>query len=326
MRIISPMAYGNGAHILHQILENHLPDYKVKGYSPYLTIIPLLLKAISIPKNIDLIHTTPDYAPFFASKKTPLLITFHGYSLEKKYQRYNSALQNIHYSTDLKLFTSLAIMQAHTITAVSQHTATTIRKNHNITKPIHIIHNGIDEKAFRPIPTNQIKNKINVLFSGNLRRQKGAHWLPEILKKTNANINLYATTGPMNLHRELKGIRSVGTLQHKDMPRLYNSMDILLMPTVREGFGLAVAEAMACGLPVVATNCTALPELIDHGKGGYLCNMGDTEDFAEKINILSESPKLRHEMGEYNRNKIESGFTLNRMITEYKNLFESILS
>ena len=58
------------------------------------------------------------------------------------------------------------------------------------------------------------------------------------------------------------------------MPERYGSMDILLMPSVREGFGLSIAEAMACGLPVVATNCSAIPELIDDGKGGFLCPPG----------------------------------------------------
>jgi glycosyltransferase involved in cell wall biosynthesis len=110
------------------------------------------------------------------------------------------------------------------------------------------------------------------------------------------------------------------------MPQIYQQADILLFPTVREGFGLAAAEAMACGLPVVATNCSSLPELIDNGKGGFLCPIGDVEAFAEKINFLAENPELRREMGEYNRAKVEKMFTLNRMVGEYQQLFEEVLS
>lgn len=69
MKIFSPMAYGNGAYILHKTLEKHLKGYGVREYSPYLTLFPILLKTISIPHDIDLIHTTPDYAPFFFKKK-----------------------------------------------------------------------------------------------------------------------------------------------------------------------------------------------------------------------------------------------------------------
>ena len=90
--------------------------------------------------------------------------------------------------------------------------------------------------------------------------------------------------------------------------------------------GLAAAEAMSCGLPVVASNCSSLPELIDDGKGGFLCPVGDVEAFAEKINLLADSPKLRHEMGEYNRSKVEELFTVERMVNEYKDLFEQVLS
>ncbi len=98
------------------------------------------------------------------------------------------------------------------------------------------------------------------------------------------------------------------------------------MPTVREGFGMAVAEAMACGLPVVASDCSSIPELIDDGKGGYLCPVGDVKAFAEKINLLAESPNLRREMGEYNRTKVEKMFTLEKMAKGYQELFEEVLT
>ena len=121
-------------------------------------------------------------------------------------------------------------------------------------------------------------------------------------------------------------LQSLGSVPFEDMPNRYREMDVLLMPTVREGFGLAVAEAMACGLPVVASDCSAIPELIDHGKGGFLCPVGDVNAFAEKINLLADSPKLRREMGEYNRAKVEKMFTLDRMVKEYQKLFEEVLN
>ena len=81
-------------------------------------------------------------------------------------------------------------------------------------------------------------------------------------------------------------------------------MDILLMPTVREGLSLAVLEAMSCGLPVVASNCSSLPEQIDEGLGGFLCPVGDVNMFAERLNYLADSPKIRKNMGQYNREKV----------------------
>jgi len=115
-------------------------------------------------------------------------------------------------------------------------------------------------------------------------------------------------------------------LDQKACVKIYQEADILLFPTVREGFGLAAAEAMACGLPVVATDCSSLPELIVHGKGGYLCQLGNVEEFATRINELAASPRLRREMGEFNRARVEKKFTVGRMVKEYVQLFDQILS
>ena len=112
---------------------------------------------------------------------------------------------------------------------------------------------------------------------------------------------------------------------YRHMPELYRQADLLLFPTVREGFGLAAAEAMACGLPVVATDCSSIPELVVHGKSGFLCPVGDAKQFAARINELAESADLRRQMGEYNRARVEEKFTLQRMINEYRELFEETL-
>jgi glycosyltransferase involved in cell wall biosynthesis len=82
---------------------------------------------------------------------------------------------------------------------------------------------------------------------------------------------------------------------------------------------------MACGLPVVASNASSLPELVTHEKGGYLCELGDAEAFASAIARLAESPARRHEMGEYNRTRIETEYTLERMVQAYQALFEEVL-
>ena len=95
----------------------------------------------------------------------------------------------------------------------------------------------------------------------------------------------HASRGPRAVARNLAKIReAVGPeiklgLDNQEfwkpydaMPALYRDVDMLLYPTVREGFGLSVAEAMASGLPVVATDCSSIPELMEDGKGGFQAN------------------------------------------------------
>lgn len=329
--IISPMGTGNGAYVVHKTLEQYISGYHVIPYNPYRTLFPFSLVPLGRASEAALIHTTPDYAFFHMRRKTPLVITFHNYVLDRFMRNYSSISQNIHYQTDLKMFTKLAVDHAYRISAVSHFTAELVRNElKQKDKEIKVIYNGIDHDIFTPSRSQHTKqtNKINVLFSGNITRRKGAMWLVPIADRLGSNVTInytsgLQTSGSLVNHPKL---HCLGSVPYQQMPSVYRDADILLFPTAREGFGLAAAEAMACGLPVVATNCSSLPELIDDEKGGFLCPLGDVDYFANKINLLAENPQLRREMAEYNREKIEKMFTLDRMISQYKDLFEETLS
>lgn len=329
LSITSPMTWGNGAYVVHRHLEQNLPEYHVAGYHPYWTFFPFILPAVVSTKGAKLIHTTPDYAIFFNRRHVPLVVSFQNYVLDRWMRSYSTWIQILHYATDLRLFTKMALRKAHAITAVSQFTARIARQDLNISDPIKIIYNGIDVNHFTPsLSPGHLKNQIYAFFSGNLTQRKGAHWLPSIAKHLNKNVRILYTHGlrtrnPLSSH---PGLQSVGPVPFEEMPDRYRQMDILLMPTVREGLCLSVLEAMASGLPVVASNCTSLPEQIDHGKGGFLCEVGNVKAFAEKINLLADSPKLRREMGEYNRAKVERMFSLEHMVQEYHELFEETIN
>ncbi|MBU1181088.1 MAG: glycosyltransferase family 4 protein [Proteobacteria bacterium] len=330
MRIISPMATGNGAYVVHKTLESRTPGYQVIPYNPYMTLFPPSLILLGRFSRAGLIHTAPDYAFFHLRKNIPLILTFHNYVLDRFMQDYSSTLQNIHYQTDLKIFTKLAVGKANTITAVSRFTANLVRQEMKLPDNIKVIYNGIDHALFTPKKSNHKKqaNKINVLFCGNLTRRKGAQWLVPIAERLDRNINIFYTSGlrSSGMLADHSQLQCLGAVPYYKMPAVYQDADILLFPTVREGFGLVAAEAMSCGLPVVATDCSSLPELIDNGKGGFLCPLGDVDAFADKIRLLAENPQLRREMGEYNRAKVEKMFTLDRMVRQYQELFEEVLS
>ena len=326
--IVSPIATGNGAYIVHKMLEQSIKNYQVLPYHPYRTLIPPSLWPLGRKAQPSIIHTTPDYAFFHKQKSAPLIITFHNYVLDAFMRTYSSKLQSTHYQTDLRWLTKKAVAIADEITAVSQFTADLVRNELGVTKTIKVIYNGVDESSFTPSLGNTRANgEVKVLFSGNLSSRKGAQWLLPILNKLNTNVSILYTSGlrgagSLAVHPRLS---NVGRVPYYDMPALYQSVDMLLFPTVREGLSLSALEAMACGLPVVATNCSSLPELIDNGDGGFLCGLGNVDDFADKINLLAENEGLRKKMGEYNREKVERLFTLNRMVSEYSELFQKVL-
>ena len=123
MNIYSPMASGNGAHVVHQMLEAGIPGYKVCSYNPWWTVAPPLLALLCRAARQDIVHSAPDYAIFSARKHVPLIITFHNYVLDAYMADYSSPLQRLHYATDLKWFTAKACRRAAAITAVSRFTA-----------------------------------------------------------------------------------------------------------------------------------------------------------------------------------------------------------
>jgi glycosyltransferase involved in cell wall biosynthesis len=274
------------------------------------------------------VHTTPDYAAFSHTPGAPLVITFHNFVLDSFMRRYSSLGQRAHYRFDLRWWTGMALRRAHAVTAVSRFTAALVKRELDYPGDIRVIYNGIDTDLFTPSTANSHdRTVVKVLFSGNLTRRKGADLLPRIADRVAANVRILYTMGLRSGVRRPAHPRleCIGSVPYEDMPRVYREVDMLLYPTVREGFGLSVAEAMACGLPVVATDCSSLPELVDHGKGGYLCDTGSVEGFADAINRLADAPAERRQMGEFNRARARRDFALPRMVAEYEALFETVL-
>lgn len=327
-KIISPIARGSGAWVVHHLLENYISNYHLVDYHPYFTLFPVVLPTTVSTKTAGLIHTTPDYAVFFHRRLQPMVLTFHNYVLDRWMKNHSSWIQRLHYTTTLKFFSQMAVKKANALTAVSHYTARLVQEDLKISKRIRVIYNGVDVDQFKPAASSPyFRKEFRVFFSGNLNMRKGAHWLASIAQHLGNNTRIYYTQGLQSRNTLISNpkLQPIGSVPFKDMANRYRQMDLLVMPSVREGFGLAVAEAMACGLPVVATNCSAIPELIDEGKGGFLCPIGDVNAFAERINFLADSPTLRREMGEYNRAKVEKMFTLDRMIKEYKDLFQEVI-
>lgn len=325
-RILSPMSLGNGAHVVHKQLEARLSGYRVCGYHPGLTVFPPLLRFRCREGQPGLIHTTPDYAPLFQRKGVPLVITFHNYVLDPEIRCYGSVLQRLHWSTDLRLLTRVAVGRAHCVTAVSQYTADLVRSDLGYQGVVEVIPNGVATDQFCP-GTGKGKGPIRVLFSGNPNSRKGAQWLGAIADRLDRGVELICTAGLRgNAHVGNERISWLGPVPYDAMSELYQSADILLLPTVREGHSLAVLEAMASGLPVVSSNCSSLPEQIEEGKGGYLVAVGDIEGYADAINRLAENRPLRRMMREFNRERAEQSFGMQRMVDTYRNVFDRLLS
>lgn len=92
-------------------------------------------------------------------------------------------------------------------------------------------------------------------------------------------------------------VRFLGFIEHEEMPKYYAEADLFVLPSRRESFGLVLAEAMACGLPVVSTTAGAIPEVVEDGVTGILVPSDDPESLADAINSLLGDTGTRKTMG-----------------------------
>jgi glycosyltransferase involved in cell wall biosynthesis len=331
MRLLSPMAKASGAYVLHQQLARHLPGYRVRAYSPWWQLLPPVLPVFGAG-DVDLIHTSADYGLFFRRPGVPTVVTLHNYVCDSFMRRYSSPLRYLHYRSDLRWFLRRSLQQADAAVAVSRFMMTKVREDLGVTRPMRLIYNGVDEARFVPAPRGRRTGPFRVLFCGNLNRRKRPELLAPLAQALGAGFEVCYTAGltgaaPLGGARTAGAARltCLGQVDHADMPALYQTMDLLFMPSVREGFGLCVAEAMACGLPVVACRESALPELVVDAQGGFLCDVDDVSAYATAIRRLAGDPELYRQMADFNRARVEQQFTLARMVREYRDLFGELI-
>jgi glycosyltransferase involved in cell wall biosynthesis len=111
-----------------------------------------------------------------------------------------------------------------------------------------------------------------------------------------------------------------------ELPALLASWSIFVLPSLDEGFGVAALEAMAAGLPVVATAVGGLAELVQDGQTGFLVPAAEPAELASRIQILLDSPDLREQMGRAGRLRAQESFSVSAMVNKTAALYSSLLS
>jgi glycosyltransferase involved in cell wall biosynthesis len=278
------------------------------------------------------VHSHTDYGGVFQQSDVPLIVTAHSYVLDKFMRPYCSFLQYLHYQTDLRWSMLKTLSRSDRVVAVSRYVANKLRDEAFYTDRIDVIYNGVDTERFVPAKGRVNAGPFRVLFCGNLTRCKRAHLIGPLAQALGKGFEIIYTSGLASraelsdeMSQDMPNLICTGSVSYTDMPALYQSVDALFMPSVREGFGLCIAEAMAAGLPVVAANASAFPELVVNGQGGTLCEIDDLAAFVQAFRQLAENSNQRRQQGEFNREKAERLFSLPRMVEAYRILFEETL-
>lgn len=111
-----------------------------------------------------------------------------------------------------------------------------------------------------------------------------------------------------------------------DMVPFYHAMDLLVLPSKREGFNYALLEAAACGLPTVTTNVTGCIDVVEDGRTGFVVQLGDQHAFNSAVEKLIQDSQLRRQLGQNAEQRVANSFDSKRLIQEHMHLYKDLVS
>ncbi|MFA5500590.1 MAG: glycosyltransferase family 4 protein [Candidatus Omnitrophota bacterium] len=234
------------------------------------------------------------------------------------------------------------------VVAISNAVKAHLEKDFGV-KPerIELIHNGIDVKRFSTaLSDDEIAGLKNVAGLGKgpvvgtmarLSPVKGQRFLIEAMKRVvskNGDVQcLIVGSGPeetalkaLSMNSGLGNhIKFTGFL-HKTAPLYLACMDIFVLPSIEEGLGIALLEAMASGKPCIASNVGGITDIIKDGENGILVPAGDDKAIADALSTLLYDKELRADLGGKGRKSVEKDFTLPLMAEKMKSLYTGVLN
>jgi glycosyltransferase involved in cell wall biosynthesis len=167
---------------------------------------------------------------------------------------------------------------------------------------IAVIPYGVDLSMFRPGQGDE--GRFRVLFAGRLSLQKGVPYLLQAVRPLKSvpgfDVWLAGSAEPAARHwlgRFEGRFRLLGHVPRRDLPNVYASSSVFVLPSVQEGLALVIAQAMASGLPVIATAETGAEELLTDGIEGFIVPARSPDAIRERLLRLYEDKNLRRLMG-----------------------------
>jgi len=178
-----------------------------------------------------------------------------------------------------------------------------------VKKNICVVSNGVDTKIYVPVK-RKINNRVKFFYIGRLDGDKNVETLVKAMQYSNDKVNLHIVgkgKNSINLKYLAKSLGVENKIYWKDyitdeeMVEYYKMVDVFVIMSPYEGQSIVTLQAIASGLPVIAADASALPELVKDGVNGYLVKSYDYKSLAKRINELADDIDLRLKFGEESR-------------------------
>jgi glycosyltransferase involved in cell wall biosynthesis len=303
-----------------------------------------LLRKATLKLKIDILHTPYLCSPLLHENSFKHIVTVHDVipSIFTKYR--GSYLRHIYFR-----YAESNINRADLIITVSLHSQMDIHKYLGLdNERVKVVYNGVDTNFGNDIDDARLLRVIDqyslpdeyIFYIGGFDFRKNVRTLLEAYAKARKKgiSELLVLGGEFNpsekqLRRGLVEnvseiasdlniqdcIRILGPIPQDDLPYIYKMARLFVYPSLYEGFGLPPLEAMNCGTPVLASNCSSIPEIID--RDDLLFDPDDPSQLSEKIQWLLTNDELRHSVGEWGIKKAKT-FSWSRAAEETLDLYK----
>ena len=283
--------------------------------------------------DIDLIHTHGYKSNIYGilaarAARIPIIATCHNWPASTLPLRLYSILDRV------------LLRKANHIVAVSENVRERLRRFAISPRKITVIQNGVDTRRFasgQPVLRHELNlgGRTIIGVVGRLSSEKGHKFLlraaPRLIEEFSTIALVFIGSGPEqpaleSLARELNlqdHVFFAGFRQ--DMPDVYASLDIFALPSLEEALPLTVLEAMAAGLPILASNVGDIGKIIVSGVSGLLVEPGSADELYGALAQLLRDSALRDALRANARATVNSSSSVQRMAAQYLELYESVL-
>jgi L-malate glycosyltransferase len=320
----------------HQVEVN---QYSVFQYPPYDIALASKMAEVASREHLDILHVhyaIPHAVCAILAKQmstvdVKIVTTLHG-----------TDITVLGYDPSLTAAIKFGIEKSDVVTAVS---SSLIEQTHELIQPdkqIETVYNFIDERVYQKKDAVHLKQEFGIkenekviIHVSNFRPVKRVQDVVEtfarIAEAMPAKLLLVGDGPEMTpvcrLVRKLGLTDKVHLLgKQENLDELYSISDLKLLLSEKESFGLVALEAMACGVPCIGTNVGGMPEVIQHGVTGYICELGDIDDISSKAISLLTNQQIHEQFANNGVSVVNTKFRAEQIVGQYEQLYYKLLN